>query len=631
MRPGVIGAGCAVFFLCVAGAVFGQSEGIRVEPSYSPANGERPWQMHTIDDVLRNADSLGMEDINGDGLIDLAVAWEKSNRITIHLNPGPERARERWPRTVIGFGGNVEEAVFADMDGDGRFDIVSTQGQEFDDWGNEPGVKIFWGPPIADLESSQAWSDELQEVIPETWQRGQFIFGTTYQLDGRGGLDVVATGRILRNGRHAGLIWVEAPEDPSGRDLSLYRVHDIDPGVYGSSWVEFDDVDDDGDPDIILTDSDIQNPPGTRLVAWYEHPGFGTDAIREPWTRHVIYRGDDLGNKAYVEVADMDGDGANDVLVQSSDTLYIFRKSATAPVAFETIAIPKTPETSFVTRGTLAGDVNGDGRMDVVGFLSHDNQGEIPADRWSIYWMEPETDDLAGPWRTHIIKWSFGKIPPENFAGEKWERSALWDVDQDGDLDLIATEEEIWTNTRPWFDPEAGHAQVGLVWFENPTIDAASGIRSGAVASSTLALLIALGFGVVTGLVALWVWALRRRPKISSSRAAVAAALLDTLYRSTTVGPFRAVLGPLARQMVHLAGWAGYLHAQGPGGDTGALEAWMFGVVAEAEALVAAADGRSLARLRVLSSRVATVATGLARNSVNIEVPPADETAAQAP
>lgn len=243
--------------------------------------------------------------------------------------------------------------------------------------------------------------------------------------------------------RKAGLIWVEAPQNPAGRDLSAYAVHDIDPQLFGSSFVEFDDVDRDGDPDIVLTDSDIQNPPGTRMVVWYEHPGFESPEIRIPWPKHVIYQGDDLGDKAYVEVADMDDDGENDVLVQSSSQLYIFRKADTDPVRFETVAIPKISETSFVTRGTLAGDINNDGRMDVVGFLSHDTHGEIPSSHWSIYWMERSGEELDAQWHTHIIKWSFGRIPPENFSGEKWERSALFDVDQDGDLDLIATEEEI--------------------------------------------------------------------------------------------------------------------------------------------------------------------------------------------
>jgi hypothetical protein len=79
----------------------------------------------------------------------------------------------------------------------------------------------------------------------------------------------------------------------------------------------------------------------------------------------------------------------------------------------------------------------------VVGFLSHDTHGEIPSSHWSIYWMERSGEELDAQWHTHIIKWSIGRIPPENFSGEKWERSALFDVDQDGDLDLIATEEEI--------------------------------------------------------------------------------------------------------------------------------------------------------------------------------------------
>jgi len=158
----------AAVLIVLGSAATLSANGLRVAPKYDLANGERPWQMHTIDDILRNADSLGMADINEDGLTDLVVSWEKSSRITIHLNLGPADVTERWPRTVIGYGGNTEESVFADLDGDGRYDIVSTQGQEFDDWGNEPGIKVFWGPPVDHIESSAAWAAETAEVIPET-------------------------------------------------------------------------------------------------------------------------------------------------------------------------------------------------------------------------------------------------------------------------------------------------------------------------------------------------------------------------------------------------------------------------------------------------------------------------------
>ncbi len=43
----------------------------------------------------------------------------------LYLHPGVDNVKQEWPSVIVGKTANVEDAVFADMDNDGRLDIVS--------------------------------------------------------------------------------------------------------------------------------------------------------------------------------------------------------------------------------------------------------------------------------------------------------------------------------------------------------------------------------------------------------------------------------------------------------------------------------------------------------------------------
>ena len=70
---------------------------------------------------------------------------------------------------------------------------------------------------------------------------------------------------------------------------------------------------------------------------------------------------------------------------------------------------------------------------------------------------EPHADN----WTTHVIKWGDGYDGKDNHVGEKWDQAFLYDVDHDGDTDIIANCKEYGTDYLP---PVA----LAVVWFENP-------------------------------------------------------------------------------------------------------------------------------------------------------------------
>src|SRR5687767_14208520 len=82
-------------------------------------SGAAAWTRHTIDGSSRGADGTRLADADGDGRPDIVTGWEQGGVIRLYLNPGPRRAKEAWPAVTVGQVGSPEDAVLADLDGDG--------------------------------------------------------------------------------------------------------------------------------------------------------------------------------------------------------------------------------------------------------------------------------------------------------------------------------------------------------------------------------------------------------------------------------------------------------------------------------------------------------------------------------
>ena len=292
-------------------------------------------------------------------------------------------------------------------------------------------------------------------------------------LDSDGDLDVVAGGRASRLAfgskegieanrelSWAGIRWFENPGGAPERvrDLSLWRGHAMDPRSRSGHGFEFGDLDGDGDLDVANASSDFDTPEDEENVVWYENPGAGAEPD-QPWIAHELIHTDEWYAKEQVAIGDLDGDGRNDVLAHAPERIYWFRNlgpaSPGAAPAFETIEIPKPAATRWRARPLELADLNGDGRLDVIGALIHD-EGVLPSDKAAVFWMERQGQG----WATHVIKWADGFYGLNVMNGEKWDQIVPADVDGDGDLDLVANVEEY----------NRLSSVLAVVWFENPRI-----------------------------------------------------------------------------------------------------------------------------------------------------------------
>lgn len=458
-------------------------------PASSAAGAPRPgvpepdgaWPMHPVDGRWRGANALGPGDIDHDGLTDYAVNYEFDQRYVAYLHPPagvdptlPWPAVDLVPSTLRpGQGVASESAALADLDGDGNVDLIGAQSgdQQAQLIGYEPGIRVFWGPPAAQALDATAWVDAGR--ITQTIDAGHYHWVMPHDIDDDGDTDLLVGGRILYStAEKTGVLWIEAPDDPSvRRDLSQWQVHDIDGEALSGHQALPTDVDEDGDDDIVLANADFDTPDDQEEVAWYENPGAGTEAQRRPWKKTRIYASPDFTVKPQLGIGDLDDDGHTDLVTQTPDDLLVFRKTGVDPVRFETITVRKPEAARWIPRTVRVADLDGDDQLDVVGMLSHENSS-VPIDIASIYWMEFDgTRPTKRNWTTHVVSWGPGRTMVTPSLGSKWDQADITDVDDDGDLDIVANNEEWWVEDdgelTTWDNPSRDPESVSVVWFEN--------------------------------------------------------------------------------------------------------------------------------------------------------------------
>lgn len=385
--------------------------------------GSAHWELRIIDDSSSGADGVRLGDIDGDGLSDIVTGWEEGSVTRVYRNPGPASVRNRWPAVTIGRTPSVEDAMFADINADGLWEVVSSCE------GEKRTMFVHWGPaPGEGLLDPGSWKTE---PIPVTGNRSQWMFAVPAQIDGQRGMDLV----VGSKGDDGLIGWLESPADPTA--LHEWILHPL----YAAGWIMSlvpTDLDGDGDIDIIASDRKGLNAG----VLWLENPGSGRPAAA--WKEHRI--GGDGREVMFLDLADLNGDGLQDiaVAVKPKHVLLFFQppdpkqhwNSKTIAVAF--------PAGLGNAKAVSLGDIDLDGRTDLV----FSCEGAEPPAR-GVVWLSPPSTPGDEAWLAHDISGE---------DGIKYDRIELVDLDQDGDLDVLTCEE----------NAGAASEGLGVIWYENP-------------------------------------------------------------------------------------------------------------------------------------------------------------------
>jgi hypothetical protein len=368
-----------------------------------------PWPMHVIDNTSIGADGVRLADFDGDGHPDIATGWEEGGSIRVYHNPGPALAKEPWPSVVVGSVGSPEDAVLADLDGDGAMDVIScSEGQERKIW-------VHWAPANpADYLKREAWQTA---AIPAGENKAQWMFSLPMDVDGKHGIDLVAGAK----NEGAAIGWFEAPENP--RDLAAWQWHPLREAGWVMSLIPHD-MDGDGDQDVVYTDR--RGPK--RGAGWLENPGAG-----DAWPDHDIGGAD--REVMFLTPAQFSVAGPTEWLCTTRDggLLRFTLDEDGVNRKFEEIPMPEGVGTG---KGLAVGDLNGDRLPDIA--VSCENANDTDG----LFYLEQSHDG----WKPHAISGA---------PGTKFDLVVLYDMDQDGDLDALTCEER---------------ERLGVIWYENPGI-----------------------------------------------------------------------------------------------------------------------------------------------------------------
>ena len=407
--------GATIFLACfVAGPLLAAESASRGQP----------WPRHVIDDSSRGADGVRLCDVNGDGRPDVVTGWEQGGITRVYLHPGRRRVRRPWPAVTVGKTPSVEDAAFADLDGDGRTDVVSSCE------GKTRTMFVHWAPKGAEeYLTPGAWTTE---PIPASQNLMMWMFSIPLQVDARHGVDLIAAGK----GADCRIGWWQSPED--ARKLDDWKWHPMSPAGWIMS-LRTVDMDRDGDPDVLASD----RKGSMRGCRWLENPGPGP-AQTEPWPNRFIGGRDH--EVMFLTIADLDADGTDDVVCATRDNgLLFFRRPSDPDGAWERHSI-RMPENVGTGKAVEAADVDRDGKPDLV-FSCESARG----DKSGVMWLSYDKAPTETAWTAHEISGP---------AGIKFDRLELVDLDGDGDPDVLACEE-----SQPVEGPGQG---LGVFWYENP-------------------------------------------------------------------------------------------------------------------------------------------------------------------
>ena len=314
---------------------------------------------------------------------------------------GPESPPPLVNISFCGASSGVNGVHYADVDKDGGMDIIASA---------SGGNEVFWLQN--NFKEGERWTKHL---ITDTATNAQAVHSGDFNNDGF--KDVVSSYNSTT------VSWYENPGDSE----TPWGEHTISSSLTGVTDVVSSDLDGDGSEDVIVACG------GDSRIVWFKNGS---------WDEMVVSTSP--LNVQSVFVADIDRDGDIDVLSASKDDDRIIwhRNEDGAGATWSDIVIS---DTSDGARDAAAGDVDGDGDLDVIAVSSNDN---------TVAWFENPSDDLS-PWTKHVIS--------SNLSGAASLEVA--DLNNDAALDVIAASPDtnlVWYinangDGSTWSEPEVNY------------------------------------------------------------------------------------------------------------------------------------------------------------------------------
>ena len=319
-------------------------------------------------------------DVNGDGFDDILVGapragqnWQGEAFLFFGSPSGPSTIPNwvgRGSSVIAEFGHSV--AAAGDVNGDGYQDVIIGSPNYRNGQLAEGRADIFLGSPTG-LASTPAWS--MERNLPNA------LFGYSVasagDVNGDGYADVII-GALQESitGHTEGRAYLFLGSSQGVLSEPQWTMYgDQLWAQFGSSVSSAGDVNGDGYGDVVVGQHGFSNGQGLegRALVYLGSPsGLSATPI---WTVESDNRSAELGSSV-APAGDMDGDGFSDLLVGSSNfnsngkyggAAFLYRGSASGVSSGSSWSYESTVVNSnFGNSVASAGDVNGDGRPDII-------------------------------------------------------------------------------------------------------------------------------------------------------------------------------------------------------------------------------------------------------------------------
>ena len=268
-------------------------------------------------------DDIAHHDMNGDGVEDVIV---NRNPIAWYENPrgSGNDPTQAWTQHIIDSGERSHDIRVHDFDGDGRPDVSARSAGG--------STRIYF----------QEEDGDFTEVTLTESLRAEGGHAHA-DIDGNGRVDILGPG-----------YWLEHPSD--ARDGAAWARRTIDASWPSGGSVDSGDIDHDGDLDVVLAPSET----GAGTTTWYEAPD---DPVSEAWTAHPIDAGEEIHR---IHLLDFDQDGELDIAFaemhqSQTDRVGVYHNQGSGSGwDLEVIA-------TAGSHNIAVDDVDGDGDLDILG------------------------------------------------------------------------------------------------------------------------------------------------------------------------------------------------------------------------------------------------------------------------
>lgn len=364
------------------------------------------------------------------------------------LAQGPPRPPDIPFRVHMLDSGAHETAAVADINGNGRLDIVSGDSwYENPSWRKHTFRELGFSNNYIDAMSDlvvDVDGDGYPDVVTVTWFARKMSW---YRNPGKGG------GPWVESEIHSGhnvefAILADMNNDGHAREIvaqengtgqAWYEVRDgawvrhvVSDRTYGHG-IGAGDVNGDGRTDILTPRGWLEAPPDPRTGNWTYHPAW--ESVNVPITPPAkpmpVKPGapPPVAQLGFMHVLDVNGDGLNDIITAAGHDYGVFWFEQGQGGTWTKRMIDHAWSQGHAS--TLV-DLNGDGRLDFVTgkrFMAHNGSDPGAREPLGVYWYQYRPAKTGVEWIRHVIEYG-GRVG----CGLQ---IPVVDLDGDGDLDIV--------------------------------------------------------------------------------------------------------------------------------------------------------------------------------------------------